>query len=81
MCTGVLPARAYVRIPWNRNYTYKMPCGCWELNFGPLEEYLVLLSTEPSLQHLPPQPFIFKTISFFLFCFLFLRQGFSVQQS
>ena len=28
------------------------PCGCWELNVGPLEEQPVLLTTEPSLQ--PP---------------------------
>jgi hypothetical protein len=28
------------------------PCGCWELNSGPLEEQSVLLITEPSLQ--PP---------------------------
>jgi hypothetical protein len=28
------------------------PCGCWELNSGPLEEQSVLLTTEPSLQ--PP---------------------------
>ena len=26
------------------------PCGCWELNSGPLEEQPVLLTTEPSLQ-------------------------------
>ena len=26
------------------------PCGCWELNAGPLEEQSVLLTTEPSLQ-------------------------------
>jgi hypothetical protein len=25
-------------------------CGCWELNSGPLEEQLVLLTAEPSLQ-------------------------------
>jgi len=25
------------------------PCGCWELNSGPLEEQPVLLTTEPSL--------------------------------
>jgi hypothetical protein len=25
------------------------PCGCWELNSGPLEEQMVLLTTEPSL--------------------------------
>ena len=26
------------------------PCGCWELNSGPLEEQAVLLTTESSLQ-------------------------------
>ena len=30
------------------------PCGCRELNSGPLEEQAMLLTTEPSLQ--PPQP-------------------------
>ena len=25
------------------------PCGCWELNSGPLEEQAVLLTIEPSL--------------------------------
>ena len=25
------------------------PCGCWELNLGPLGEQPVLLTTEPSL--------------------------------
>jgi hypothetical protein len=29
------------------------PCGCWELNSGPLEEQWVLLTAEPSLQ--PPR--------------------------
>ena len=28
------------------------PCGCWELNSGPLEEQSVLLTAEPSLQPL-----------------------------
>jgi hypothetical protein len=28
------------------------PCGCWELNSGPLEEQSVLLTNEPSLQSL-----------------------------
>jgi hypothetical protein len=28
----------------------QLPCGCWELNLGPLEEQLVLLTAEPSLQ-------------------------------
>ena len=31
------------------------PCGCWELNSGPLEEQSVLLTAEPSLQ--PHQAF------------------------
>jgi len=26
------------------------PCGCWDLNSGPLEEQSVLLTTEPILQ-------------------------------
>ena len=25
------------------------PCGCWELNLGPLEEQATLLTAEPSL--------------------------------
>ena len=35
------------------------PCGCWELNSGPLEEQAVLLTTEPSLQ--PPFPLFIRT--------------------
>jgi hypothetical protein len=39
----------------------ELPCGCWELNSGPLEEQSVLLTTEPSLQPsltvLEKQPF------------------------
>jgi hypothetical protein len=27
---------------------WEPPCGCWELNSGPLEEQLVLLPAEPS---------------------------------
>lgn len=30
----------------------ELPCGCWELNPGPLQEQPVLLATEPSLQPL-----------------------------
>jgi hypothetical protein len=26
------------------------PCGCWDLNSGPLEEQLALLTAEPSHQ-------------------------------
>jgi hypothetical protein len=29
---------------------YQTPCGCWELNSGPLDEQPLLLTTEPSLQ-------------------------------
>jgi hypothetical protein len=29
---------------------FEPPCGCWELNSGPLEEQSVLLTAEPSLQ-------------------------------
>ena len=34
----------------------QLPCGCWELNPGPLQEQPVLLTTEPSLQ---PPAFMF----------------------
>jgi hypothetical protein len=34
------------------------PCGCWELNSGPLEEQSVLLTTEPSHQ---PCGFVFMS--------------------
>ena len=30
----------------------ELPCGCWELNLGPLEEQSVLLTTESSHQPL-----------------------------
>ena len=36
------------------------PCGCWELNSGPLEEQAMLLTTEPSLQ---PSYFSLKFLS------------------
>jgi hypothetical protein len=35
------------------------PCGCWELNSGPLEEQTVFSTTEPSLQ--PPKLYLFIT--------------------
>ena len=28
----------------------ELPCGCWELNWGPLEKQPVLLTAEPSFQ-------------------------------
>jgi len=33
------------------------PCGCWELNSGPLDEQSVLLTSEPSLQPLSAEVF------------------------
>jgi hypothetical protein len=38
---------------------WEPPCGCWELNAGPLEEQSVFLTIEPSLQ---PQDFFKKEI-------------------
>jgi hypothetical protein len=43
------------------------PCGCWELNSGPLEEQSLLLTAEPSLQpcflfSYPPQSKIYDPI-------------------
>ena len=35
----------------------ELPCGCWELNSGPLEEQSEFLTTEPFLQ---PQELILK---------------------
>ena len=35
--------------------SYEVPCGCWELNLGPLEGHPMLLTDEPSLQ--PPSDF------------------------
>ena len=37
------------------------PCGCWELNLGPLQKQHVLLTTDSSLQ---------PHISFFLLIFI-----------
>jgi hypothetical protein len=38
----------------SRRGQLQIPCGCWELNSGPLEEQSVLLTSEPSLQSAPP---------------------------
>lgn len=36
-------------MPWNWSYRCSKPtCRCWELNPGPLDEQLVLLTSEPS---------------------------------
>ena len=42
----------------------ELPCGCWELNPGALEEQAVLLTTEPSLQ-LIVFSFVFVFVYFF----------------
>ena len=57
------------------------PCGCWELNLGPLEEQSVLLTCEPSLQL--PSLFLGCDIADIdwhqhLFVYLFIYFGFSV---
>ena len=36
------------------------PCGCWDLNSGPLEEQSVLLTPEPSLQ--PVTSFLYVSV-------------------
>jgi hypothetical protein len=49
------------------------PCGCWDLNSGPLEEQLVHLTTEPSLQPLDiPNSFLIENIVQHLKLFLLL---------
>ena len=39
------------------------PCGCWEMNSGPLEEQSMLLTAEPSLQPSFKDLFIFIYMS------------------
>jgi hypothetical protein len=34
------------------------PCGCWELNSGPLEDQSVVLTSEPSLQPQGPYSYL-----------------------
>jgi hypothetical protein len=43
----------------------ELPCVCWELNSAPLEEQLVLLTTEPSLQPLQVYSLYHWAISFY----------------
>ena len=68
----------YVKRAWDPIIDgYKSPCSCWELNSWPLEEQLVLLTTELSLQpqsvFLTPEP----SLQTFLFFFL-VRWGFTL---
>lgn len=66
LCVWVFCSNAYVScvclIPmevrrghwmsWDWSYSYELPCGRWELNPCPLEEWPVLLNTESSLKSL-----------------------------
>jgi hypothetical protein len=45
------------------------PCGCRDLNSGPLEEQSVLLTAEPSLQ--PPSVVFLKRL-FLLFAYMYV---------
>lgn len=62
MCVDILTASMYASvclvpmevrrqhwISWNWSYHCEIPCECWELNSGPLEELPVLLIAESSL--------------------------------
>lgn len=52
MCTVCQPCEIGARRGhWILEVTYgcKLPCGWWELNPGPLQEWWVLLTDEPSL--------------------------------
>jgi len=40
------------------------PCGCWELNSGPLEEQSMLLTTESSLQPTSAPPWLLISVLF-----------------
>jgi hypothetical protein len=49
----------------------ELPCGCWELNPGPLQEQAVLLTAEPSLLSLTP-PFLGFLLYFLMWILNFL---------
>ena len=60
MCVGVLPTCIYVCFPiciqslWRsaEGITCELPCTCWELNPGPLEEQPVPFIAKTSFQAL-----------------------------
>jgi len=64
-CTPALQKRALDLI----TDACEPPCGCWELNSGPLEEQSVLSTAEPSLQSYGSAFF------FFFFWFFFFGAG------
>ena len=57
MCIGVLPACMSVGGQWisQNEDICQLPCGCWELNLGPLEEQSLFLTGEPSFQPRGPK--------------------------
>jgi hypothetical protein len=62
----ISPAWCLVRkghqIPWVQSYeSCSLPCRCWELNLGLLQEQEVFLTAEPSLQM-----YIIEVVFFFL---------------
>jgi len=64
------------------------PCGCWELNLGPLEKQSVLLTPEPSLQpslsifiYLPIKICFMLFIIFLFCCLACLQQSHYVDQA
>ena len=63
----------------------ELPCGCWELNPGPLEEQLVILTIEQSLQPQGPRflllLFVFVFVTGFLFVALICPGTSSVDQA
>ena len=48
MCNWILSVSMSVLGLRSWSYSCELPCGCWELNLGPLEEQSVLLAAEPS---------------------------------
>lgn len=64
LCEGVRSPEAGITDIW------EFPCGCWELNQGPLEEHLMLSTVEPSLQS-PGFLFVFNFLLLFLFSSFF----------
>jgi hypothetical protein len=54
---------------------FEPPCGCWELNSGPLGEQSVFSTSEASLQPIYFERKVKLMKNFVLFCFLFLVCG------
>jgi hypothetical protein len=54
-CVCLVPeeAREVIRFPGTGVKGSELPCGCWELNPGPLLEQRVLLPSEQALQLSP----------------------------